>query len=149
MGYTHYWYQPVNKPIAPKVWALIVADVKKVLAETSNILWREYDQPDTKPEVADDLIAFNGCADAGHETFYFERAPAQADYRAKEPEVFNFCKTANKSYDTVVCACLTIIAHHAKKAVRVESDGDASDWVPGLTLAQGVTGLDIKNPIRE
>lgn len=149
MGYTHYWYQPKNKPIAPDVWALIVSDVQKVLNEASAILLREYDEPGTKPEVTADLIAFNGVGNAGHETFYFERAPKQPDYQSKKPEIFNSCKTANKSYDTVVCACLIIIAHHAGDAVLVKSDGDINDWAPGLNIARSVTGSNFAIPIKD
>jgi hypothetical protein len=56
-------------------------------------------------------------------------------------EAFNFCKTFQSPYDTVVVACLIIMKHYLGDAIEVASDGDASEWADGLTLAQKVTGL--------
>jgi len=143
MGYTHYWRQPWQA-LAPEKWALIVSDVKKILATTDVPLLREYDEPGTKPEITTDLIRFNGVADEGHETFYFERTPGEdVDYQKQQPKhyvkAFSFCKTAHKPYDVVVCACLIIIRHHAPK-VDMSSDGDYPDWAAGHALVLEATG---------
>lgn len=146
MGYTHYWYQPVGKPIPPSIWARIVKDVRKVLKVCKTPLLAEYDEPGTKPQITKDVIRFNGVDQDGHETFFFERSPEQATHRAGEPEVFNFCKTARKPYDAAVCACLIVINEHAGDLVRVSSDGDAPEWLPGLELACNATGAELSIP---
>jgi hypothetical protein len=53
----------------------------------------------------------------------------------------DFCKTAQYPYDTVVVACLIILKHYLGDSMEVKSDGDASEWADGLTLAQQVLGL--------
>lgn len=56
-------------------------------------------------------------------------------------ENFEFCKTRQYPYDTVVTACLIILKHYLGDSIRVTSDGHVSDWADGLTLAQKVLGL--------
>jgi len=56
-------------------------------------------------------------------------------------EAFNFCKTRQYPYDTVVVACLLILKHYLGDAIDIASDGDASDWADGLTLARSLVGL--------
>lgn len=54
---------------------------------------------------------------------------------------FNFCKTRQYSYDTVVTACLIVLKHRLGSLVSVSSDGFIDDWEDGLELAKTVLKL--------
>lgn len=56
-------------------------------------------------------------------------------------ESFNFCKTRQYQYDTVVVACLIVLSHRLGNLIEVSSDGSQLDWVDGLELARSVLGL--------
>lgn len=67
-----------------------------------------------------------------------------------ENEGFNFVKTAQYEYDTVVTACLILLKHRLKDLIEVSSDGDADDWKDGLRLAKEVLKLkSLKIPLRD
>ena len=57
-----------------------------------------------------------------------------------------FCKTAAKRYDTVVVACLCVLA---ETGLDVSSDGGPADWEHGRALAEEILGRLIANPIKE
>ena len=59
----------------------------------------------------------------------------------KQNETAAFCKTSRYPYDTVVTACLIILAKYLGDVVTVTSDGDREDWTDGLILAKSVTGM--------
>lgn len=59
----------------------------------------------------------------------------------KQNEQGNFCKTNRLPYDTVVTACLCVLALYLDKNIIVNSDGNSHDWIGGLELARRVTGL--------
>lgn len=133
MGYMHYWD---HGAIDAETWNKITADVRKILKTTRVPLLREYDERGTKPFVSSDEIRMNGAGDDGHETFLL--TPAEA--------TFEFCKTAGKPYDAVVCAILIVAAKHAK--INVRSDGDAGDWAPGMTLVTATCGPGYEIPLK-
>ena len=60
----------------------------------------------------------------GHETFEIQR-------RVKKKE-FNYCKTARKPYDLMVCACLILLKWYFKDKVSISSDGGMRDWQPAF-----------------
>lgn len=149
MGYTHYWYRPVASKIGESAWAKISADAAALVAIAPCKLCREYDEPGTQPIVNDKLIRLNGLGDQGHETFLFAReAPEQMDYRAAEPQVFDFCKTAHKPYDFIVCGILAAIAEY-DPSIKVHSDGDFSDWEQPLDWASRVLKRKIAFPVTD
>lgn len=137
MGYTHYWR--VNKAFTDAQWSAIIADINKILGVTRVPLRREYDEPGTKPEVNSQQVFFNGAGDNGHETFVLN----------KDPIRFQFCKTARKPYDQVVCACLIVAAKHAPDAIKVSSDGSPEEWQPGLTLVTAACGPNYLVPLKK
>ena len=61
--------------------------------------------------------------DLGHETFHLTR---------KDSGNFNFCKTARKPYDLMVCAVLFLAKYHFKDKIKISSDGDMNDWTPAI-----------------
>lgn len=114
MGYTHYF--ETNKNPKPISLDELKKKVDNVLNEHKNIIRFECDE--AKPalcEVKDGeiLIRFNGIGDDGHETFYFDSREVG----------FNFCKTARKPYDVVVCKVLLYLKQYFGDAIDVRSDG--------------------------
>jgi hypothetical protein len=147
MGYTHYWHQ--TGPIDPDDWEKIKADAAKLfehhqMVVPENRIAYEDDRPNDPPIVDDDYIGFNGIGDNGHETFLLEREPTGRKYERK---FFAFCKTAQKPYDSVVCAVLACVAEHTS-TIEVSSDGRANEWAPALAWASDVLGRPIAFPVK-
>lgn len=147
MGYTHYWKFNTNYKISSLKWKEIVDDFNKILDVEidipSNDLYcgtegltrlRSILEPDSdqRLEITDNEIRFNGReeGDRGHETFSLQR---MSDKRLEEYAerldrnyIFDFCKTARKPYDIVVCCLLVILKYHLGNMIEVSSDG--ADW---------------------
>lgn len=100
MGFTHYWNHGI---IDSEQWRAVATEAHRLFAEAEERgiqLAEEYDLPDSKPEVNEEYIQFNGVFDDGHETFRISRNSTD----------FDFCKTARKSYDYVVGRLLKFCA---------------------------------------
>lgn len=149
MGYTHYWYQ--RRDFTQGEWGQICEAAAALLPHAPVCL--EYDEPNQPPAIDGECIAFNGRRDAGHETFYMTRK--RRDLREYERGLdnsegaFNFCKTAQKPYDSAVCAILAVAAQVAPDAITVRSDGDYTDWQAPLRWAAGILGDSLAFPLRE
>ena len=62
----------------------------------------------------------------------------------------DFCKTAQKPYDVVVCAALLAIKHHQRDNVEICSDGEFDDeWQPAYQLYRNATGRELPPEFRE
>lgn len=92
-----------------------------------------------KPKVDEFGVWLNGTdkGDMSHETFALELLAPQPVYGGRgeyDPKegVFNFCKTARKPYDFVVCVSLLIYKHYLKGDLKLSSDGDFDDWKPAI-----------------
>ena len=146
MGYTHYWKFNLDYEINSEKWKEIVDDFNKILdveidiadndsyagtggmTSLRNILEPYSDQ---KLEITDNEILFNGREEGnrGHETFSLQR---KADKRLDDEAywngkyIFDFCKTARKPYDIVVCCLLVILKHRLGNMIEISSDG--KDW---------------------
>ena len=108
MGYTHYY--PQHRDFAPHEWAELTAVFRSMLAtlpaHSASAGGYYADQPLVirggdgvgEPDGHGRVINFNGDEATGmaHETFYLSRTGRH----------FQFCKTARKPYDLVVCAVL-------------------------------------------
>lgn len=126
MGYTHYW--ETKKVINKTKWKKISTLIRELARRDNNdVLCREYDRTDEPVHIDEDLIAFNGKSEHGHETFWLERSTG-----------WSFCKTARKPYDDFVVASLCIAWWHAGDCIDVKSDGWEDDWERGLALAKTV-----------
>ena len=90
-----------------------------------------------KWEISDSLVSFNGYGADSHETFYW----------GVDASGFNFCKTARKSYDPVVTACLIHLKDVYGDAVDIGSDGYWSEWSDGARLYRNALGLTAENPM--
>jgi hypothetical protein len=75
-----------------------------------------------------------------HETFTWKALPTQVEWRKDEPEIFDFCKTAQKPYDAVVTAILIRAKEIYGSCVSISSDGDWSEWQDGRNLYEAVFG---------
>lgn len=131
MGYTHYW---TPKAATPTKWDEYVATCKKLhkaLPTKTNTAGGYHSDDEIricdglgegKPDFNGEGICFNGDDERGlsHETFSI--TPKGVDW--------NFCKTARKPYDLLVCACL--IAAHEILGYEVSSDGGFGDWKPAI-----------------
>lgn len=83
----------------------------------------------------------NGKGDNGHEDFILRES---FDLNGG----FGFCKTAQKPYDLIVVACLTVLKHYLGHSIAVSSDGRVFEWVDGVELAREVLKNDkIENPL--
>jgi len=141
MGYTHYW-RP--KKADDKTWNEFVAVCKKlhkklpdsiVIADGfgegsptfGGILNKDI------PRLNSPTIDFNGSEARGeaYETFRI----------IQNDDEWQFCKTARKPYDLLVCACL--IAAKEILGYEVTSDGDREDWEEAITFYTKVTGKNI------
>lgn len=138
MGYTHYWEQ-LNGAIPAAAWTLIQADAKKLIAASPVKLAFDYDEPTKKPVCDASEIRFNGVGDEGNETFMLMPEPAD----------FEFCKTAHKPYDLVVCAILACAKEHAADFIDVSSDGEAEEWAEELAWADSVLGRTLALPFKD
>lgn len=119
MGYTHYW-TPTNKTeFTPKVEEVIKSITNSAYAD--NLIQQESDI-NLPPIVDNNSVFFNGVGEAGHETFHFVCGSE-----------WNFCKTAEKPYDIIVVAVLTVL--RLTGFAKVTSDGREKDWQKGKELA--------------
>lgn len=66
MGYTHYWYRPMEIPL--DAFRRIVEDFKKLVPELEQLMGIKLAGPlgHGEPEIDDETIAFNGPMDCGH-----------------------------------------------------------------------------------
>ncbi|SRR5260221_12697983 len=123
MGYTHYWYP--KRPFTGGEWDAVGEAVTTLLSNlpTRIVLANGLGTPGTHPEMTAKHIELNGQEPDEYETFTMKREPTGD---------FDFCKTAVRPYDLVVCGILIAMDLIAPGALNISSDGDASDWQPAL-----------------
>lgn len=138
MGYTHYWKK--KAPYNENKWAgQFIPEAQKILSKAISDgipLAYEYDKTGIPATCSGGQVRFNGWNDDGHETFAI----------TVDDSSFEFCKTAEKPYDTVVTAILALAKDCFGDAIDVTSDGEADDWHDGIDLACAATGRKIKLP---
>lgn len=154
MGYTHYWYRPVE--FEAKTFALFSNDVQELLRrlpKRSLNAGRYYETcpltlhgpyGEGEPIITSELISLNGDGsyrdgdneNMAHETFHLPRVFVPQSWQLPDPEegnqYFDCCKTARKPYDLFVCACLMALKYHFPDTV-VRSDGHEGDWFIAYT----------------
>jgi len=135
MGYTHYWdSQPGEYDSV--AFSAFVDHVRKVLDATTVAVAG----PDGngKPEITNELVAFNGAADESCEALHITRVVVAED----DPSlVFNFCKTDWQPYDSIVTATLLLYRHQFPESIKLSSDGEPEEWENGRVLAQTACGF--------
>jgi len=156
---------PTDETFIKRIQKHIVAfkniskDVKKLLAnlpESVNeepLIIRGGDGKG-KPVVNEREICLNGDEkdDMCHESFcvslfdqgaYFNTIDK---YNSKKG-IFNFCKTARKPYDIVVCVCLLICKHYLGDDIAISSDGNLEEWMPAIELYEQVFKRDARKSL--
>lgn len=128
MGYTHYFTRKPNTVIPTEVWQDVL-DAKQAILDYHNAIGGCPIQDDS----TDGVINLNGVAPDDFETFYID----------PDEFGFNFCKTGQRPYDTVVVAILCAIDVLAGPYFAITSDGDRKDWQDGLDLAR--ESIEIQN----
>ena len=138
MGYTHYWTPKVT---SKEDWNQFVKDVtlmkrnlprysesaggyfgKDASRNSKRVLRIRGGMGTGRAAINQKEIWLNGDEKRGldHETFCI--TPDIKDW--------NFCKTARKPYDLLVCVIL--IHAHSELGYEVSSDGDLEDWQPAI-----------------
>lgn len=147
MGYTHYWRS--TRTLTTDEMGDIAGMARRIIAEAEGKPGEHnYDDSPArplvicggngtgKPELTKERIVLNGQGpDLDHETFAISR----------EVTDFEFCKTAQKPYDVVVTAILTVLA--TSYGFKVSSDGEIEDWQRGIDLAERAVGRQYANPL--
>ncbi|MCK9596177.1 hypothetical protein M0R19_03270 [Candidatus Pacearchaeota archaeon] len=115
MGYTHYWhYTPITSLDEMKNnFKKSIPSLEKILDSFKELVCFEMGAEDVSAFLSENTIRFNGKLEEAHETFSFSTLNLRS---------FNFCKTARKEYDIVVCACLIVLQHFIP-GLTVSSDG--------------------------
>lgn len=139
MGYTHYFKQ--EKPVSDAQWAAFKHDAQIVIDHAQKELGIVLISNDSNGIILnDERINLNGdeSRDLDHETFFMEK-----DYRD-----FNFCKTARKPYDLVVCSLLLLAHKHMPNHHDIGSDGNFEEWQDAMVLNAALFGYAFKLPER-
>ena len=131
MGYTHYWEfksNPKDVKDGDKKFKKSVELLKKCLKDVSVKL--AGGNGTGEPVFTDTKVCFNGVDDDddAYETCYL--ALDNADYK------FDFCKTARKPYDVVVCLTLLCFKNFFGEDFKYSSDGNMDD--EGWSLADEI-----------
>lgn len=146
MGYTHYWdYDPTKIDDLEEVRERFACGVTWILKALHEIEKNGKEGADWTirgglglgtPMINDSQVWFNGNQKEGmdHETFEIK----WCDNDSKG----NFCKTAEKPYDLLVCVALLAFNEAFATCSGVfsySSDGDEKDWVEAKELFAKVT----------
>ena len=96
-------------------------------------------EKDTQPHINKDYIRLNGCEKQGYETFHI-------DLR-KEKDSFNFCKTAHRDYDIIICQILILMSETISdvRIFNFSSDGLSDKYSKSLSKNDNITIEDIEN----
>jgi hypothetical protein len=151
MGYTHYWSFEPNK-------VQDTEQLRKKFKRASQYIKRFVKFMDTnksdvykicgglgegKPIISDTEIWFNGDASQqlDHETFSLHWSLPNHEGRRND-----FCKTARKPYDLIVCFTLLVFADMFPEAFEFSSDGGMEDdeWQRAVDLYESFTGKTAK-----
>jgi len=120
MGYSHYW--TLKNAIEQTKWEQFLHGARQII-ETADAAGIKLEDKSTASE-----IFINGVGAGAHEDFVI----------TSEDTGYDFCKTGEKPYDTVVTAILI----HAKKVfgddILITSDGAWHHWDSGRLLYETV-----------
>jgi hypothetical protein len=128
MGYTHYWKITERLDKDWDKWTSFLPDAMKIMsyaeAKLDIPLADAFGETKGDEQISLSGVSMNGYAENSHDSFVLS------------PEVteFDFCKTAQKPYDTVVTAILVLAKETFGEAIEVSTDGELEDWNDGLYL---------------
>lgn len=139
MGYTHYW--KTSEPFTAQQWEDLEQFARTAIrmlpkhSESAGGFYKKAPLVVAMGVAAKRHIRIDGSGryeglDLSHESFVFENAPTE----------FDFCKTARKPYDLMVCAVLIQARILLPRGVAISTDGVAEDWLPALEFHNRVAG---------
>lgn len=151
MGYTHYWMFDPNKVQDTETLrkkfkraSSYVKNFVRFMNENKSDVYKICGGNGTgKPIINESEIWLNGDAaqQLDHETFSLHW------YRPNERGAMrDFCKTARKPYDLIVCFSLLIFAEIFPEAFEFSSDGGMRDreWERAVEIYEAFTGFKAK-----
>jgi len=148
-SYTHFWNEA--QTLDPAEFAAWSADLARVIAISGIRLAGPDGTGD--PVISPTRVAFNGAGDDAYGPFLLTLE--DNDYMRDYYDCM-ICKTGQRPYDRVVTAALILLAHHLPAVLLpailthsgpiFETSGTATDWGPGLALAQRATGRSLTIP---
>ena len=160
MGYTHYWSYDPNKIENTEElrckFRKAVSEIRKAASILRKFPFYHKDNAggfyndipcilkgglgEGTPMINESQIWFNGDSSTkhNHETFSIQW------YQNNSSR--NFCKTARKPYDLLVCFALLALhdAFDNSQVFNFSSDGNAEDWKPALEFYEVVTKKESK-----
>ena len=148
MGFTHYFYQKEKTDV--KVWDALCKDTLLLLESADIRLTYVGDGicDNVGFLINDKEINFNGTGAQAHENVYFQKDlsidPEGYATTDGHERYFSFCKTARKPYDKYVTAFLLLAKFHMEDDIRIQSDGDVSDWQEGIKLVNKIFEYDVR-----
>ncbi len=139
MGYTHCW--KTSEPFTTQQWEGLKQFARTAIrmlpkhSESAGGFYKKAPLAVAMGVSAKRHIRIDGSGryeglDLSHESFVFENVPTE----------FDFCKTARKPYDLVVCAVLIQARILHPRGVTLSTDGVAEDWLPALEFHNRVVG---------
>src|SRR5262245_47480611 len=137
MGYTHYWYRPLDLP--RDKWGAFLTDWIRVYDELifrGIVIGGAAERPEDPPFMNRWLVAFNGVPPC--EDFRLERTYEFPQRMKEDGRGFSFCKTERLPYDLAVTSCLLVAKRHFGDALAVLSDGQDRDWEAARELCDSV-----------
>ena len=154
MGYTHYF---PHTEVSEEVWSAMLKDFEKMYdaIPDHNKSLNINGYPEDKVQLAcwnpDSSVSWSPCtsfkqlldSSKDNKEFYFNGFPESLSHETfvlvqQGGEDFMFCKTANKPYDLMVCACLVIYNFHSSETIDISSDGDWDDWRDAMKFVGNV-----------
>ena len=133
MGYTHF-YEIMDESVDLRV-VEVGRDIAEVIRRCEILIGDANGTPDSAPEISSAAIKFNGVKPDNYERFNY---PPDFEFNRHQglKTGFEFCKTARRPYDIVVCAEMLALKHHLGDAVHISSDGSRkeSGWRDAIAL---------------
>jgi hypothetical protein len=150
MGYTHYWTFEPNKAKDTETLRKKFKRASKQIKAFANFLPNKGIKicgglGEGAPIFNETEVWFNGDRSEGldHETFsvHWSRPSVLGKWN-------DFCKTARKPYDILVCFALLTFVEIFPEAFEFSSDGDMEDieWQQGVEYYETFTGKTAKLP---
>ena len=132
MGYTHYWTfnrAALSPAELEKGFALAAKEIRSLKQYLPKEIKIRNGLGIDQAVIEDDEIWFNGDNrhDLSHETFHVKIGDSLDPALTED-----FCKTARKPYDILVCCALISLKRHLPGAFSFTSDGDRSDWATAI-----------------
>lgn len=144
MGYTHYW--TFNRAVMSSddlkiAFKKAVKDIIKLKNELPFDITIKDGHGENEAVIDEDEIWFNGDSEKGedHETFHVTLKVPDKRYSTQNVN-FDFCKTARKPYDILVCASLIALENKMPEAFSFSSDGNKEDWKSAIDFYEKIIG---------